>query len=656
MNISQRILSDLTVFMKYAKYLPEQRRRETWSELIDRNKEMHLKKFPQLNQEIETAYRFVYDKKVLPSMRSLQFAGKPIEINPSRIYNCCYLPVDDWRSFSETIFLLLGGTGVGFSVQKHHVEKLPDIKKPRKDRHRRFLVSDNIEGWADAVKILMRSYFEGGSKIQFDFSDIRPKGARLVTSGGKAPGPQPLKECLIKIEGVLETKNDGDKLTPLECHDIICHLADAVLAGGIRRAALISLFSADDNEMISCKSGNWWELNPQRGRANNSAVLLRHKITKQYFLDLWKRIELSNAGEPGIYLSNDKDWGTNPCCEIALRPFQFCNLCEVNVSDIESQEDLNTRVKAATFIGTLQASYTDFHYLRPIWQRTTEKDALIGISMTGIASDKVLNMNMTLSAQIVLQENERVANLIGINKAARTTCIKPAGTTSLTLGTSSGIHAWHNDYYIRRIRVGKNESMYSYLQIYHPELIEDEFFRPHDTAVISIPQKAPENAILRTEPALDLLERVKKVSSTWIKSGHRNGQNTHNVSATVSINKEKLYKLEGSNFIGADPDDLLIEVAGEIEQYNRINTRIFNEWDVVGEWMWDNREFYNGLSVLPYDNGSYTQAPFEDITKEKYEEMIETLTEIDLTKVIELNDNTDLAGELACVGGQCEIK
>jgi ribonucleoside-diphosphate reductase alpha chain len=642
--------------MKYAKYIPEKQRRETWEELIDRNKEMHLKKFPELNQEIEAAYKFVYDKKVLPSMRSLQFAGKPIEINPSRIYNCCYLPVDDWRSFSETIFLLLGGTGVGFSVQKHHVEKLPDIKKPRKDRHRRFLVSDNIEGWADAVKILMRSYFEGGSKIQFDFSDIRPKGARLVTSGGKAPGPQPLKECLIKIEGVLETKNDGDKLTPLECHDVICHLADAVLAGGIRRAALISLFSADDNEMISCKSGNWWELNPQRGRANNSAVLLRHKITKQYFLDLWKRIELSNAGEPGIYLSNDKDWGTNPCCEIALRPFQFCNLCEVNVSDIESQEDLNVRVKAATFIGTLQASYTDFHYLRPIWQRTTEKDALIGISMTGIASDKVLNMDMTTSAQIVLQENERVSNLIGINKAARTTCIKPAGTTSLTLGTSSGIHAWHSDYYIRRIRVGKNESMYSYLQIYHPELIEDEFFRPHDTAVISIPQKAPDNAILRTESALDLLERVKKVSSTWIKPGHRNGQNTHNVSATVSINKEKLYKLEGSNFIGADPDDLLIEVAGEIEQYNRINTRIFNEWDVVGEWMWDNREFYNGLSVLPYDNGSYTQAPFEDITKEKYEEMIETLTEMDLTKVIELNDNTDLAGELACVGGQCEIK
>jgi ribonucleoside-diphosphate reductase alpha chain len=383
---------------------------------------------------------------------------------------------------------------------------------------------------------------------------------------------------------------------------------------------------------------------------------MRHKLTKDFFMDLWKRVELSGAGEPGIYLTNDKDWGTNPCCEIALRPFQFCNLCEVNVSDIESQEDLNVRVKAATFIGTLQASYTDFHYLRPIWQRTTEKDALIGISMTGIASDKVLNMDMTTSAQIVLQENERVSNLIGINKAARTTCIKPAGTTSLTLGTSSGIHAWHSDYYIRRIRVGKNESMYSYLQIYHPELIEDEFFRPHDTAVISIPQKAPDNAILRTESALDLLERVKKVSSTWIKPGHRNGQNTHNVSATVSINKEKLYKLEGSNFIGADPDDLLIEVAGEIEQYNRINTRIFNEWDVVGEWMWDNREFYNGLSVLPYDNGSYTQAPFEDITKEKYEEMIETLTEMDLTKVIELNDNTDLAGELACVGGQCEIK
>jgi ribonucleoside-diphosphate reductase alpha chain len=618
MDISTQILSDITVYMKYAKYVPELSRRETWYELVTRNMDMHIKKYPKLESEIRETYKCVYDKKILPSMRSMQFAGKPIEISPNRIYNCAYAPIDDYRVFAEIMFLLLGGTGVGYSVQNHHVDQLPEIRKPNKDKTRRFLVGDSIEGWADAVSVLVKAYFFGGSKPVFDFSDIRPKGARLITSGGKAPGPQPLKECLIKLEGIFESKKDGDKLTPIEVHDIVCHIADAVLAGGIRRAALICLFSATDEDMISCKSGAWWETNPQRGRANNSAVLMRHKVTKEYFMDLWKRIEASGAGEPGIYLSNDKDWGTNPCCEIALRPFQFCNLCEVNVSDVETQEDLNARVKAASFIGTLQAGYTDFHYLRPIWQRTTEKDALIGVSMTGIGSGAVLKLNMKEAAKAVKEENARVADLIGINHSARTTTVKPAGTTSLTLGTSSGIHAWHNDYYIRRVRVGKNESIYQYLLVNHPELVEDEYFRPHDTAVIGIPQKAPADAIFRTESPIQLLERVKKVHNDWIKPGHRSGNNTHNVSATVSIRE--------------------------------------HEWDAVGQWMWNERDSYNGLSVLPYDGGSYIQAPFSDCTKEEYDRLMETLTNVDLSKVIELDDNTDLAGEAACAGGACEIK
>jgi ribonucleoside-diphosphate reductase alpha chain len=580
--------------------------------------EMHIKKYPQLEQEIRDNYKFVYDKKCLPSMRSMQFAGKPIEMSPNRIYNCAFAPIDDWRVFSEIMFLLLGGTGVGYSVQKHHVDALPEIRKPNADKTRRFLIGDSIEGWADSISVLVKAYFFGGSKPVFDFRDIRQKGARLITSGGKAPGPQPLKECLIKLEGILDAKKDGDKLTPIEVHDMVCHIADAVLAGGIRRAALISLFSANDEQMISCKSGAWWETNPQRGRANNSAVLMRHKITKEYFLDLWKRIEASGAGEPGIYLSNDKDWGTNPCCEIALRPFQFCNLCEVNVSDVVDQDDLNARVKAASFIGTLQAGYTDFHYLRPIWQRTTEKDALIGVSMTGIGSGAVLKMNMKEAAKVVKEENKRVADILGINHSARTTTVKPAGTTSLALGTSSGIHAWHNDYYIRRVRVGKNEAIYSHLALHHPELIEDEYFRPHDTAVIGIPQKAPKDAIFRTESPIQLLERVKRVHGEWIKPGHRTGNNTHNVSATISIRE--------------------------------------HEWDAVGEWMWENKEYYNGLSVLPYDGGTYIQAPFEDCTKEKYEELMKTLNEVDLSKVIEIEDNTDLSGEVACAGGACEVK
>jgi ribonucleoside-diphosphate reductase alpha chain len=605
--------------MKYAKYLEKENRRETWEELVDRNKAMHIKKFPDLKDEIENCYKLVYSKKILPSMRSLQFGGRPIEISPNRLYNCSYLPIDHIDSFSETMFLLLSGCGVGYSVQNHHIDHLPYVLKPFEKRKRRFVIGDSIEGWADAIKVLMKSYLgaKRSSKIKFDYSDIRPKGARLVTSGGKAPGPQPLKECILRIEGILEAKDEGSRLSTLEVHDIVCYIADAVLAGGIRRAALIALFSAADEKMISCKSGNWWELNPQRGRANNSAVLMRHKITKEFFMDIWKRVELSGAGEPGIYLSNDKDWGTNPCCEIALRAYQFCNLCEVNVSNIESQDDFNARVKAATFIGTIQASYTDFHYLREIWKETTEKDALVGISMTGIGSGTVLKYDLKKASSIAKRENTRVSKIIGINPAARITTVKPAGTTSLVLGTSSGIHAWHNAYYIRRLRVGKNEAIYSYLMENHPELIEDDYFRAHDTAVISIPQKAPKGAIMRTEKPIDLLERIKRVATDWVKPGHRNGSNTHNVSATVSLRD--------------------------------------SDWAPVGEWMWENRKTYNGLSVLPHDGGTYVQAPFEDITKEKYEEMLDSLNSIDLTRVMELEDNTDLSGELACSGGSCTI-
>ena len=618
MELASKILSDITIYMKYARYLPKKQRRETWEELVTRNKNMHLKKYPRLREEIENAYQFVYEKKVLPSMRSMQFGGKPIEVAPNRIYNCAYLPIDDWLSFSETMFLLLGGTGVGFSVQKHHADKLPEIQKPISKRTKRYLIADSIEGWADAIKTLMKSYFFGGTPIRFDFSDIRPKGASLVTSGGKAPGPQPLRECLVKIEGILSEKDNGDKLRPIEVHDIICHIADAVLAGGIRRAALISLFSADDEEMLAAKTGNWWESEPQRGRANNSVVLLRHRITKEYFMDLWDRVRASQSGEPGFYFSNDKDWGTNPCCEIALRPYQFCNLTEVNTSDLRNQQEYEARVKAATLIGTLQAGYTDFHYLRDIWQQQTEKEALIGVSMTGIASGKVIELDMKKAAMAVKRENARVAKIIGIKSAARCTTVKPAGTTSLTLGTSSGIHAWHDDYYIRRIRVGKNESIYTHLFIHHPELIEDEYFRPHDTAVITVPQKAPEGAITRKESALQLLKRIKNVTEDWVRPGTRRGQNTHNISATLSIRND--------------------------------------EWVDVGDWMWENREYYNGLSVLPYDDHTYVQPPFEECSMEKYQVLYDSLEDVDLTKVIELEDNTDLQGELACAGGACEIK
>jgi ribonucleoside-diphosphate reductase alpha chain len=615
MDVTQEILSEITTYMKYAKFVPEKNRRETWQELVTRNKEMHQTKFPQLKDEIEEAYKLVYDKKVLPSMRSLQFAGKPIELNNARIFNCSFLPLDDWRSFSEIMFLLLSGCGVGYSVQTHHIEQLPEIKVPTK--HKRYLIGDSIEGWADAVRMLCKAYFTGAPLPLFDFRDIRPKGAQLITVGGKAPGPEPLKECLFNLQKVFERKQNGDRITSVEAHDMACHIADAVLSGGIRRAALISLFNLDDEDMLTCKFGNWWEENPQRGRANNSAVVMRHKIDEEEFFKLWKKIELSGSGEPGIYFSNDKDWGTNPCCEIALRPYQFCNLCEVNVSNIESQEDLNERVRVGAFIGTLQAAYTDFHYLREIWRKTTEKDALLGVGMTGIGSGVILNYDLKKAADLAKEENARVADIIGVNKAARVTTVKPSGTSSLVLGTASGIHAWHNDFYIRRIRVGKNEAIYSYLAINHPELVEDDFFKPTIQAVISVPQRAPQGSILRTENVMDMLERTKKFNMQWVKKGHRRGANTNNVSATVSINE--------------------------------------NEWEQVGQWMWDNKDTFNGLSVLPYFGGSYTQAPFEDITEEQFNEMAQHLHNIDLSQIVEFSDDTALMDQAACAGGACEI-
>lgn len=617
MNLDKEILSDLIIHMKYSRYRRELQRRETWEEIVNRNLQMHVNKFPQLKQQLTELYnKFILTKRILPSMRSLQFAGLPIELNPARLYNCSYCPIDDYRAFSEAMFLLLSGCGFGFSVQKHHIEKLPEIKKPLKTK--RYLIADSIIGWSDAVKVLINSYFTGNPKPLFDFRDIREKGALLVTSGGKAPGPEPLKRCLFEIEQILENKKDGEKLKPIECHSIICHIADSVLSGGIRRSATISLFTMDDEEMLSCKSGNWWEINPHFARANNSAVIVTNRITREEFDNLWLKVQNSGSGEPGFYFTNDPEYGTNPCVETSLRPNTFCNLVDINGEFIESQEDLNEVSEAAAFINTIQASYTDFIYLRPIWKKNTEKDALIGVGITGIGSGKLDNLDKAQASQIILKTNERVAKLININKAARCAVIKPSGTSSIVLGTSSGIHAYHNNYYIRRVRVNKNEAIYTHLMIHHPELIEDELFSPNTTAVISVPQKAPEHAHIRTESALKLLERVKEYNLQWVRNAHRTGPNYHNVSATISIKE--------------------------------------NEWKEVGDWLWQNKNTYHGLSVLPYYDHVYKQAPFEDCSQLEYETLFNKLHTLDLTKVVEFEDHTNLNDQAACAGGSCEIK
>jgi ribonucleoside-diphosphate reductase alpha chain len=615
-NVASEILSDITIFNKYAKYLPELARRETWNEICDRNKAMHTRKYPYLETEIAFVYeRFVEPKKVLPSMRSLQFGGVPIELANNRIFNCAYMAARDPAVFSEAMFLLLGGTGLGYSVQRHHVSQLPIIQGV-KARTRRFLVGDSIEGWADAVKVLFKAYFQGKSDPLFDYSDIRRKGARLITSGGKAPGPEPLRLCIEHVRSVLNGAV-GRKLTPIEVHDILCYIADAVLSGGIRRAALISLFDYDDMDMLHAKSGDWYIANPQRGRANNSVVLLRDTTTIDQFLAVWKKIQLSGAGEPGIFWTNDRDMGTNPCAEISLNDCQMCNLTEINVSDVEDQGDLNERAAAASFLGTLQAGYTDFHYLRPEWADITEKEALIGVGQTGIGSGTVLRLDLTEAAEVVVTENSRVAALIGINEAARTTTIKPSGTSSLVVGSSSGVHAWHNDFYIRRMRVGKNEAMYEYMITNFPELIEDCAFKPHLEAVMSFPQRAPVGAILRTENPIDTLERVAEFNEEWVQPGHRYGKNFHNVSCTISVKED--------------------------------------EWVPVGQWMWRNRSIYTGISVLPYDGGSYVQAPFEDCTEEEFNRLSKFLHNIDLSQVLEVEDHTNLNDQVACGADGCAV-
>lgn len=617
-TISNKIFSDIIIHDKYARVRKELGRKETWDEIVDRNVEMHKTYYNDnsLGGDISFVYdNFVRPRKVLPSMRSMQFGGKPILRNPSRIYNCAYLPIDSLDSFSELMFLLLGGVGVGYSVQYRHVNKLPRLVGPSNtDSPRRYVIGDTIEGWADAIKMLVESYFLGKDKITFDFDDIREKGSELVVTGGKAPGPEPLRICLTKLDGILRY-SIGRKITPIEAHDMACHIADAVLSGGIRRAAMIALFSYDDEEMMCCKSGAWWEHSPQRGRANNSVILHRKSTTQEEFNVVWDRIRKSGSGEPGIYWTSNLDWGTNPCCEIALKPYQFCNLTEVNVSDVTSQQDLNNRCVAAAALGTLQAGYTDFHYLRPIWKKTTSQDALIGVGMTGIASGEVMKYDLAEAASKVVETNHEWSKKLGIKAASRCTTIKPSGTSSIVLGCSSGVHAWHSPYYIRRIRLNNDQPLAKYLGRVMPVLVERDFSSTTG-CVVSIPQEAPKEAIFRDEGCVALFERAMKFNIEWVRSGHVSGANTNNVSCTLSLKD--------------------------------------TDWETMGILLWENRGLYNGMSVLPYDGGTYVQAPFEETTEEKFRELESVLTEIDLTKVQE-TEQASFVAEPACAGGVCEI-
>lgn len=620
MNQSNKLLSDIVAFRTYSKYLPHLARRESLEETINRKMIMDLDKFgslsKSLSKDIMKAYGMVHDLKIMPSMRGMQFAGDAVLKNNIRQYNCSYLPIDDVRAFGETLFLLLSGVGVGYSVQKRHVNQLPKIQIPTEEG--RFIIHDSIQGWAQAIDLLFDAFFYKRIRPVFDFTAIRPKGSYLITTGAKAPGPEPLKSMLSTVEKMLRVA-EGRKLKSLEVHDIICLISDCVLAGGIRRAALISLFDRDDQEMLNCKKGEWWQKHPERARANNSAVLPRNEVTEEEFKYIFQQCQESGSGEPGFSWTNDPDWGFNPCHEIALNPCQFCNLTTINQSRIDTKKEFLSRVYSATLLGTLQAAYTDFPYIRPKWKEITEKESLIGVSFTGIAdANGIVKADwLKEGAKLALEVNEKYAKKIGINPAARLTAIKPEGSASCVVGSSSGVHARHSQYYLRRVRMNKDDALANYLTSTIPELVEDDKFSSTGI-VVTIPQCSPENALTKEkETALALFKRAMLYNRNWVSPGHRSGINKHNVSCTVSVKE--------------------------------------NEWKELCDEMWKCRDLYSGISLLPFDGGNYEQAPFEACDYETYKQLEALVGDIDLKKVIESEDNTNRIEQVACSGGLCEI-
>lgn len=756
------ILRDLVAFRSYARYIESLNRRETMEEIVNRSMIMHLDKFgpmsKSLSKDIIEAHKLIHDGDIVPSMRTMQFSGKAVEVNNSRCYNCSYLPIIDQKCFSEIMFLLLSGCGVGYSVKKTHILNLPKIRKPKEENI--FIIHDSIEGWSQAVDMLFDSYFNESIRPIFDYSKIRLQGSRISTTGAAAPGPESLKKALSIVEHMLKAAI-GRRLSSIEVHDIICVLSDAVLAGGVRRSALISLFDYDDNEMLTSKCGEWWIKYPWRARANNSVHFDRNTTTKEMFMDVFNICKKSNAGEPGFAWTNHPDVAMNPCfhqdteilirdnnkiqsvkikdligktvevwdggrwvknsnfrktatnqnlikihlsngesvtttfyhefitvsgdrieardliigeqlmvasilngisklnadtiyiedisypeglhdvycttvpstnslaiscglqigqcAEISLEPFNFCNLTSINQTTINNKRTFYERIKYATFLGTLQAAYTHFPYLSERWNISAENTRLLGVSFTGIADNPNLITNDWLvdGAQLALTTNESVAKKIGIKAGDRITTVKPEGSTSVIMGSSSGIHPRYAPYYIRRIRINKDLALAKYLKSMSPQLIED-CVSAQNTVIFSCPQASPNGAIIRNnESALQLFERVLDYNINWIKTGHRTGHNYNNTSCTLYVRD--------------------------------------NEWETLAEEMWNRREDYNGISILPYDGGSYKQAPFEEISKEKYEEMLPLLDGINIKDISEDADYTTRSETVACGGGSCEI-
>ena len=598
-------LQNYAFVSKYARWIPEKKRRETWKESVTRVREMMHEQYPEVNGDIDWAYDLMYKKRVLGSQRALQFGGKPILKHHARVYNCIASYVDRPRFFQECMYLLLCGCGVGFSVQKHHVERLSKLVH-KKEGTKKFTIPDTIEGWSDAVGVLVSSYFEDcelfpeyvGKTVNFDFSEIRPAGSYLSSSSGKAPGPEPLKKALISIKKVLdkalkEALFSSRKLRPIDVYDVVMHAADAVISGGVRRSATICLFSPDDKKMALAKTGNWFHDNPQRGRSNNSALLLRDKTTPEQFASLMQSVK--EFGEPGFVWSDSTELIVNPCVEIGLYPvdektgktgWQACNLSTVNCAKVKTKEEFFESCRAASIIGTLQAGFTTLPYLGEVSERIFKREALLGVSMTGIMEQHELCLDPAVQkegARVVKRTNKEFAAKIGVNPAARTTCVKPEGTASCILGTSSGIHPHHAKRYIRRVQANKLEDIYQHFKITNPRACEESVWSANDSDdVVSFCIEVPDGAKLKNKVnAIDLLECVKLTQQNWVMTGR-----------TDSLCVEDFLQHNVSNTINVKPE----------------------EWEDVEKFIYKNRKYFCGVSLLPVSGDKdYPQAPFTTV-------------------------------------------
>ncbi|MSU71931.1 MAG: recombinase [Opitutus sp.] len=679
-------LQDFIAISRYARYSPERRRRETWAEAVRRVRDMHLTHYADrsltdaklaayeagdvtpadlaaleafggdgLHRAIREAFDLVTRREVLPSMRSLQFGGEAILSKHVRIYNCAFTYIDRVAAFGETLYLLLCGCGVGFSVQQQHINQLP-VLAPRDESLTpiTFIVPDTVEGWAQALHALMEGAVSG-RHIIFDYSLIRREGAPLRISGGRAPGPEPLFHSLSRIDQIVKAAG-GRRLRSIEAYDILMWAAKAVLAGGIRRSATICLFSADDAEMAAAKTGNWFEQHPQCTASNNSAVIRRATANREQFTALFE--QQKQFGEPGFYFVENEEYGANPCVEIGLHPrlkvdagvaarlrelgytgvlrmgdeltgVQFCNLTTISAAAAETPERFFQLCVQAALIGTLQAGYTDFSFLSPVSRVITEREALLGVSLCGVLDRPDVLLDAAVlrrGAALIKAVNAIVARALGIAPAARTTCVKPEGTASLLLGTSSGLHPHHAPRYFRRVQANVHDPIYRHFRRRNPHMVESSVYDPNGrTEVITFPVEGPDFGIYRDDlSAVKHLEYIRLVQENWVQAGRRHERHSpglhHNVSCTISVRDE--------------------------------------EWADVAAYIWQHRATFTGVALLRETGDKiYAQAPRERVATAEDIRKWNTLAyqSVDYTEIEESEDITELKQTVACAGGACEI-